>query len=201
MTTHETVCLETAHSDTWPLKSGRQRTTKHLIPVSVVALLFASAPATAAVIQVGSISWEAVDASEPDYLFCFDDPCARVTVTNDLGLLSAAELASLNLNGDEDFENAVLDEANEFLGNISPGGSAFATLLWPFSTLTLIMTFPANLTGTPFIPVLTGPTLNGAAAIEVTTVSAIPEPASLSLLGLGLGLTAAWVRRRTARRP
>jgi hypothetical protein len=138
--------------------------------------------AVAAPIQIGTISWEDTPG------FCSDEPCVTFTVTNDLHLLGAAELNELGLSGTESFTDVKLEGILDFDPiHIAPGTYGLLTTIYASSAATLFLdlsvgSFSFDLSGPLFL-----------APLEVTPV---PEPASVSLVALGLGALYARGKKR-----
>jgi hypothetical protein len=166
------------------------------VVVGLAMVLFSAVPSAAAPIQIGSFGWEVVLDTDPEHtLLCGGvDPCARFTVTNDLGLLSASELIEVNLTGTEDFATTEITELPAVLGDIAAGTSASVTDTWPFATASLTFDLPASLNGILVLPSLSGPTSQGPVAINVNTGPSLAEPVPLALVALSV--IALYARRR-----
>jgi hypothetical protein len=183
---------------------------KKVLAACVLAVGIAAMPARADAspvtfdpVTIGVFGWELIpeDPFDFDYALCGADPCIRFWVTNlmtnlqgDTGLLDL-----LGLSGFEEFEDATLVETGEALGTLIPGDGIFRPIMWTAATATLAFGFPAITNGTLFVPSFTLDLENGAVNGQVPiTIQAVPEPATLGLVAIGLG--AAYARRRHSRR-
>ena len=161
-----------------------------------------ASPVTFDPVTIGQFGWELIsDPSDFDYFVCEGDPCIRFSVFNLMTNIQgdAALLGLLGLTGFEDFADATLTETGEPLGTLMPGDGFFRPITWTAGTATLAFGFPVITNGTLVIPSFTLDLANGAVSGELPiTIQAVPEPATVSLLAVGLG--AAYVRRRRSRR-
>lgn len=179
-------------------KTGHGRST---LGAALLLGLLTASPASAAVIQIGTFGWESVTGLEA--LGCnFVEPCARFTLTNDLGTLALLDpdaLMQINAQGDEALAGAQILElpgVDGFLGDVDAGFSAQLYSAAALLSATLSFTPPGGIAGIVLFPSLDLTQPPGDPLPIYVQVPGVSEPATLGLLVLGL---AAMRRRRSHR--